>query len=149
MYIIKKVNLKPINPNTLPITKRVYNTFCITLSLDKEPEDDWKGIFKEEVKSFFEPPASQKRQGLAKSLLPQTTYQVDLGDETITLITNPENFQKDIKTVMQLVERVNDRVDKQNLEAKHRKQAEKMESERNQKIIEEMRESLRKNPPTL
>jgi len=56
---------------------------------------------------------------LAKSLLPQTTYQVDLGDETITLITNPENFQKDIKTVMQLVERVNDRVDKQNLEAKH------------------------------
>ena len=147
MYMIKKVNLKPINPSTLPIAKRAYNTFCITLSLDNEPEDVWKGIFKEEVKSFFQPPASPKRQGLAKPL-PQTTYQVDLGDETITLITNLENFQKDIKTVMQLVERVNYRVDKQNLEAKHRKQAEKMESERNQKIIEEMRESLRKNPPS-
>jgi hypothetical protein len=145
--MIKKVNLKPINPSTLPIVKRAYNTFCITLSVDNEPEDVWKGIFKEEVKSFFESPVSLKRQGLAKPL-PQTTYQVDLGDETITLITNLENFQKDIKTVMQLVDRVNARVDKQNLETKHRKQAEKMESERNQKIIEEMRESLRKNPPT-
>jgi predicted ribosome quality control (RQC) complex YloA/Tae2 family protein len=148
MYMIKKVNLKSINPSTIPITKRAYNTFCITLSLDKEPEDDWKEIFKEEAKSFFQPPASLKRQGLAKPL-PQTTYQVDLGDETITLITNLENYQKDIKTVMRLVEGVNDKVDKQNLEAKHRKQAEKMESERNQKIIEDMRESLRKNPPTL
>jgi hypothetical protein len=139
--------LKPINPSTLPIVKRAYNTFCITLSVDNEPEDVWKGIFKEEVKSFFESPVSLKRQGLAKPL-PQTTYQVDVGDETITLITNLENFQKDIKTVMQLVDRVNARVDKQNLETKHRKQAEKMESERNQKIIEEMRESLRKNPPS-
>ena len=148
MYMIKKVNLKPINPSTIPITKRAYNTFCIALFLDKEPEDDWKGIFKEEVKSFFQPPASPKRQGLANPL-PQTTYQVDLGADTIKLITNLDNFQKDIKTVLRLVERVNDRVDKQNLEAKHRKQAEKMESERNQKLIEEMRESLRKNPPTL
>ena len=148
MYMIKKVNLKPINPSTIPITKRAYNTFSITLFLDSEPEDDWKGIFTEEVKSFFQPPASPKRQGLANPL-PQTTYQVDLGEETIKLITNLDNFQKDIKTVMRLVERVNDRVDKQNLEAKHRKQAEKMESERNQKLIEEMRESLRKNPPTL
>ena len=146
--MIKKVNLKPINPSTIPITKRAYNTFSITLFLDREPEDDWKGIFTEEVKSFFQPPASPKRQGLANPL-PQTTYQVDLGEETIKLITNLDNFQKDIKTVMRLVERVNDRVDKQNLEAKHRKQAEKMESERNQKLIEEMRESLRKNPPTL
>lgn len=148
MYTIKKVNLKPINPSTIPIAKRPYNTFCITLSLDKEPEDYWKGIFKEEAKSFFQPPAPLKRQGLANPI-PQTTYQVDLGDETITLITNLENYQKDIKTVMRLVERVNDRVDKQNLEAKHRKQAEKMESERDKKIIEEMRESLRKNLPTL
>ncbi len=140
--------MKPINPSTLPITKRAYNTFCITLSLDEEPEDEWKGIFKEEVKSFFEPPVSPKRQGLAKPL-PQTSYQVDVEDKTITLITNLENFQKDIKTIMLLMERVNARVDKQNLEAKHRKQAEKMEFERNQKIIEEMRESLRKNPPTL
>jgi hypothetical protein len=148
MYMIKKVNLKPINPSTIPITKRAYNTFSITLFLDSAPEDDWKGIFTEEVQSFFQPPASPKRQGLANPL-PQTTYQVDLGEETIKLITNLDNFQKDIKTVMRLVERVNDRVDKQNLEAKHRKQAEKMESERNQKLIEEMRESLRKNPPTL
>jgi len=75
----------------------LLNNLFLICSRANEPEDDWKGIFKEEVKSFFQPPASPKRQGLAKPL-PQTTYQVDLGDETITLFTNLENFQKDIKT---------------------------------------------------
>ena len=79
----------------------------------------------------------------------EVNYPESLQEDTISIITNPKKLQEDIKLVMQLVETVNDRVDRHNKEVNEENEKENLKTENNKETIREMRESLKKNPPTL
>jgi UDP-N-acetylglucosamine enolpyruvyl transferase len=79
----------------------------------------------------------------------EPNYPNSLQGDTISIITNPKKLQEDIKLVMQLVETVNNRVDHHNKEVNEQNEKENLKTENNKETISEMRESLKKNPPTL
>ena len=50
--MIEKTNLKPIDPETLKITKlsTEEDTFFVELPLDRIPQEDWQELFEKELK---------------------------------------------------------------------------------------------------
>lgn len=83
------------------------------------------------------------------SLMGEPNYANSLQEDTISIITNPKKIQEDIELVMQLVKTVNNRVDQYNEEVNEQSDKEKLKTKNGKDAISEMRESLRKNPPTL
>jgi DNA-binding FrmR family transcriptional regulator len=79
----------------------------------------------------------------------EPNYANSLQGETISIITNPKKLQEDIELVMQLIKTVNNRVDQFNREVNEQNNKEKLKTKNDKETISEMRESLRKNPPTL
>ena len=150
MDLIRKVNLKAIDPEALTIRKlsTEVDTFFVELPLDNAPQEDWQKIFREELKKTGKPIAVLKdsRDSFPKF---EVNYPNSMQEDTISITTNPKKLQEDIKLVMQLVETVNDRVDKHNREANEENEKEKLKTESIREIIREMRESLKKDPPTL
>lgn len=150
MYLIQKVNLKPIDPETLTIRKlsTEEDTFFVELPLDRVPDEDWQKLFREELKKTGKPVAVLKS---SQDSFPkfEVNYPDSLQEDIISLTTNPKNLQEDIKLVLQLVETVNNRVDRHNKEVNQESAMENLKTESNNETIREMRESLKKNPPTL
>jgi hypothetical protein len=60
-----------------------------------------------------------------------------------------KKLHQDIKLVMQLVEAVNDRVDRHNKEVNKQNEKENLKTKNDKETINEMRDSLKKNPPTI
>jgi len=148
--IIEKTNLKAIDPETLKITKlsTKEDTFFVDLPLDRTPQEEWQELFEKELKKTAQPLAIIKKQ---KDTFPtiEPNFQNNLQGDTISIITNPKKLQEDIKLVMHLVETVNNRIDQHNKEASEQNEKENVKAEDNEETIREMRESLKKNPPTL
>ena len=120
--MIEKTNLKPIDPETLNITKlsTEENTFLVELPLDRTPQEDWQELFEEELKKTAQPFAILEKPNDSFPIF-ETNYPNNLQGDTISIITNPKKLQEDIKLVMQLVETVNDRVDQTQQRSKRTK----------------------------
>ena len=148
--MIEKTNLKPIDPETLKITKlsTEENTFLVELPLDRTPQEDWQAIFEEELKTTVKPFAITEKQNDSFPTF-ESNYQNNLQGDTISIITNPKKLREDIKLVMQLVETVNDRVDRHNKEVNEQNEKENLKTKNDKETISEMRDSLKKNPPAL
>ena len=150
MYLIQKVNLKAIDSETLTIRKlsTEEDTFFVELPLDSVPDEDWQKLFREELKKTGKPVAVLKSSQVSFPKF-EVNYPDSLQEDIISITTNPKNLQEDIKLVMQLVETVNNRVDRHNKEVNQENEKENLKTENNKETIREMRESLKKNPPTL
>jgi len=122
--LIEKANLKVIDPETLNIKKLSTkdDTFFVELPLDRVPQEDWQILFQEELKKTGKPLAMLEN---SQDSFPkfEVNYPDSLQEDTISIFTNPKKLQEDIKLVMQLVETVNDRVDKHNREVNEEKRA--------------------------
>ena len=150
MDLIQKANLKAIDPEALNIRKLSTNedTFFVELPLDSVPQEDWQKLFQAELKKIGKPLAvlNNSQDSFPKF---EVNYPDSLQEDTISIITNSKKLKEDIKLVMQLVETVNDRVDRHNKEVNEENEKENLKIENNKETIREMRESLKKNPPTL
>jgi len=148
--MIEKTNLKAIDPETLNIKKlsAKEDTFFVELPLDRTPQEAWQKFFEEELKKTAQPFAILKKPNDSFPIV-EPNYPNSLQGDTISIITNPKKLQEDIKLVMQLVETVNNRVDHHNKEVNEQNEKENLKTENNKETISEMRESLKKNPPTL
>jgi len=148
--IIEKTNLKPIDPETLKITKlsTEEDTFFVELPLDRIPQEDWQELFEKELKKTAHPLAILTKPNDSFPIV-EPNYPDSLQGDTISIITNPKRLQEDIKLVMQLVETVNNRVDQHNKEVNEQNEKENLKSKNEKETIREMRDSLKKNPPTL
>ena len=150
MDLIQKANLKAIDPKSLNIRKLSTkdDKFFVELPLDSVPQEDWQELFQAELKKIGKPLAILKN---SQDSFPkfEVNYPDSLKEDTISIITNPKKLQEDIKLVMQLVETVNDRVDRHNKEVNEENAKENLKTENNKETIREMRESLKKKPPTL
>jgi hypothetical protein len=150
LNIIEKTNLKAIDPETLNIRKlsTEEDTFLVELPLDGHPQEDWQTLFEEELKKTVQPFAIVEK---SKDSFPmfETNYPNNLQGDTISIITNPKKLLEDIKLVMRLVEAVNDRVDRHNKEVNEQYENENLKSKNDKETISEMRDSLKKNPPSL
>jgi hypothetical protein len=150
MNVIEKTNLKPINPETLNIKKlsTEEDTFLVELPLDGTPQEDWQELFEKELKKTAQPLAILKKPNDSFPMF-ETNYPNSLQGDTISIITNPKKLREDIKLVMQLVETVNDRVDRHNKEVNEQNEKENLKTEKDKETISEMRESLKKNASTV
>jgi hypothetical protein len=148
--MIEKTNLKAINPETLKITKlsTKKDTYFVELPLDRTPQEAWQELFEEELKKTVQPFAMLKKPQDSFPMV-EPNYQNSLQGATISIITNPKKLHEDIKLVMQLVETVNNRVDRHNKEVNEQNEKENLKTKNNKETISEMRESLKKNPPSL
>jgi hypothetical protein len=148
--MIEKTNLKAINPETLNIRKlsTEEDTFLVELPLDGTPQEDWQKLFEDELKKTAQPFAILKKPNDSFPMF-ESDYSNSLQGDTISIITNPKKLQEDIKLVMQLVETVNDRVDRHNKEVNEQNEKENLKTKNNKETIREMRDSLKKNPPAL
>jgi hypothetical protein len=148
--MIEKTNLKAIDPKTLNIRKlsTKEDTFLVELPLDGTPQEGWQEFFEEELKKTVQPFAILNKP---KDSFPmfETNYSNSLQGNTISIITNPKKLQGDIKLVMQLVETVNDRVNRHNKEVNEQNEKENLKTKNDKETISEMRDSLKKNPPAL
>jgi len=79
----------------------------------------------------------------------EPNYPNSLQGDTISIITSSKKLQEDIKLVMQLVKTVNNRVDQHNKEVNEQNEKENFKAKNDKEAIREMRDSLKKNPPTL
>jgi hypothetical protein len=152
LNMIEKTNLKPIDPETLNIRKlsTEEDTFLVELPLDRNPQENWQTLFEEELKKTVQPFAIAIVEK-SKDSFPmfETNYQNNLQGNTISIITNPKKLHQDIKSVMQLVEAVNDRVDHHNKEVNEQNEKENLKTKNDKETINEMRDALKKNPPAL
>ena len=150
MNLIEKTNLKAIDPETLNIRKlsTEEDAFLVELPLDGNPQEDWQTLFEEELKKTVQPFAIVEKSRDSFPMF-ETNYQNNLQGDAISIITNPKKMHEDIKLVMQLVEAVNDRVDRHNKEVNEQNEKENLKTKSDKETISEMRDSLKKNPPTL
>ena len=150
MNLIKKTNLKPIDPETLNIRKLSTegDTFLIELPLDGAPQEGWQNFFEEELKKTSQPFAIQKKSNDSFPMF-ETNYPKNSQGDTISIITTPKKLREDIKLVMQLVETVNSRVDRHNKEVNKQNEKENLKTTSDKETISEMRESLKRNPLAL
>ena len=148
--MIEKTNLKAIDPETLNIRKlsTEEDTFLVELPLDGTPQEDWQELFEKELKKTTQPLAILEKPNDSFPMF-ETNYPNSLQGDTISIITNPKKLREDIKLVMQLVETVNDRVDRHNKEVNEQNEKENLKTKNDKETISEMRESLKKNPPTI
>jgi hypothetical protein len=152
LNIIEKTNLKAIKPETLNIRKlsNEEDTFLVELPLDGNPQEDWQTLFEEELKKTVQPFAIAIVEKSKESFpMFETNYPNNLQGNTISIITNPKKLHEDIKLVMQLVEAVNDRVDRHNKEANAQNEKINLKTKNDKETINEMRDSLKKNPPAI
>jgi hypothetical protein len=149
--MIEKTNLKPIDPETLKITKlsTEEDTFFVELPLDRIPQEDWQELFEKELKKTPQPLVAVLTKPNDSFPIVEPNYPNSLQGNTISIITNPKKLQEDIKLVMQLVETVNNRVNQHNKEVNEQNEKENLKSKNDEETIREMRDSLKKNPPTL
>ena len=149
MNMIEKTNLKPIDPETLNIRKLSNeDTFLVELLLDGTPQEAWLELFEKELKKTAQPLAILAKQNDSFPIF-ETNYPKNFQGDTISIITTPKKLREDIKLVMQLVETVNDRVDRHNKEVTQQNEKENLKTTNDKETINEMRESLKKNPPDL
>ena len=150
MNMIEKTNLKPIDPETLNIRKLSNEeyTFLVELPLDGTPQEDWQELFEKELKKTTQPLAILTKPDDSFPMF-ETSYPKNLRGDTISIITTPKKLLDDIKLVMQLVETVNDRVDRHNKEVNEQNEKENLKTRNDKETISEMRDSLKKNPPAL
>jgi ABC-type phosphate transport system auxiliary subunit len=122
----------------------------VELPLDGNPQENWQTLFEEELKKTVQPFAIAIVEK-SKDSFPmfETNYQNNLQGNTISIITNPKKLHQDIKSVMQLVEAVNDRVDHHNKEVNEQNEKENLKTKNDKETINEMRDALKKNPPAL
>ena len=148
--MIEKTNLKAIDSETLKITKlsTEEDTYFVELPLDRIPQEDWQNLFEEEAKKTVQPFAILKKSNDSFPMF-ETNFPNSSQEDTISIITNPQKLREDIKLVMQLVEAVNNQVDKHNKEVNEQNEKENLKTKSNTETIREMRDSLKKNPPTL
>jgi hypothetical protein len=149
--MIEKTNLKPIDPETLKITKlsTEEDTFFVELPLDRIPQEDWQELFEKELKKTPQPLVAILTKPNDSFPITEPNYPNSLHGDTISIITHPKKLQEDIKLVMQLVETVNNRVDRHNKEVNEQNEKENLKSKNDKETIREMRDSLKKNPPNL
>ena len=150
LNMIEKTNLKTIDPETLKITKlsTEEDTFFVELPLDRVPQEDWRELFEKELKTTAQPLSIIEKSN-DSFLLGEPNYANSLQGDTISIVTNPKKLQEDIELVMQLVKTVNNRVDQLNKEVNEQNEKKKSKTKNDKETVSEMRESLRKNPPTL
>ncbi len=149
LNLIEKTNLKTIDPELLKITKlsTEEDIFFVELPLDRIPQEEWRELFEKELKKTALPLAITEKSN-DSSLIGKPNYANSLQGDTISIITHPRKLQEDIELVMQLIKTVNNRVDQFNKEVNEQNNKEKLKTKNDKEIISEMRESLRKNPPT-
>ena len=148
--IIEKTNLKAIDPEMLKITKlsTEEDTFFVELPLDGTPQEDWQELFEKELKKTAQPIAILKKPDDSFPMF-ETNYPKNLQGDTISIITSSKKLQEDIELVIQLVKTVNNRVDQHNKEVTEQNEKDNLKIKNDKEIIREMRDSLKKNPPTL
>ena len=154
MLRIKKVNLKPINYDAIIIRKIGKDDLLLELPLEEEPEESWRKIFEEVLKTLFkqtQPLKTNKMGGIAPPSPFEVTYPVSIEEEceTVKLITDQKNIRSDIILVMRLVKTVNERVDLENNKMEQKAEAEGKQTEKEKEMIRSIRESLKENPPHL
>jgi hypothetical protein len=98
--MIEKTNLKPIDPETLKITKlsTEEDTFFVELPLDRIPQEDWQELFEKELKKTPQPLAILTKPNDSFPIT-EPNYPNSLQGDTISIITNPKKLQEDIKLV--------------------------------------------------
>jgi hypothetical protein len=152
LNLIEKTNLKAIDPDALDIRKSSAgeDTFLVELPLDGNPQEDWQTLFEEELKKTVQPFAIAIVEK-SKDSFPmfETNYPNNLQGDTISIVTNPKKLHQDIELVMQLVEAVNNRVDRHNKEVNEQNEKKNLKTKNDKETISEMRDSLKKNPPAL
>jgi len=124
------------------------DTFLVELLLDGTPQEAWLELFEKELKKTAQPLAILAKQNDSFPIF-ETNYPKNFQGDTISIITTPKKLREDIKLVMQLVETVNDRVDRHNKEVTQQNEKENLKTTNDKETINEMRESLKKNPPDL
>ena len=117
----------------------------VELLLDGTPQEAWLELFEKELKKTAQPLAILAKQNDSFPIF-ETNYPKNLQGDTISIITTPKKLREDIKLVMQLVETVNDRVDRHNKEVTQQNEKENLKTTNDKETINEMRGSLKKNP---
>ena len=149
MNAIEKTNLKIIDPESLKITKlSAEDAFLVELPLDGAPQEDWLELFEKELKKTPQPLAIMTKPNDDSFPMFETNFPTSSQGDSISIITSPKKLLEDIKLVMQLVETVNDRVDQHNKEVNEQNEKENLVTKNYKETISEMRNSLKKNPPT-
>ena len=128
-YKIRIVNLKPINPDTLVITKSNYGAlYDVQLPLDYIPETPWQDIFVEEMR-------------IPRSATFMPKIKVDIS--SIIVSTPPDQIKEAIEIVKKIVDATNERVKEHNIDVEIEWEKRKKQKAKEEEIIKRMREQLK------
>ena len=129
--LCKKVNLlEPINADKIPITRDHYfqGAYLIDLPLDRAPDHAWQDIFDREWRS-------------SRRIWDRKLFIIN---DTLRLITTPNELEEKIDWIKQLIHQTNQEIDEYNQTAPVEKQLKKHATLAEEKaIIETARDILR------
>ncbi len=130
---VKTVELKPINPDTLKISKvpNSQDSFTIELPLTHFCEDGWKNLFYEKVKQT------------AAIMNKELNFQINW--LALEAVTTPEEINDTIALVKKIVTQTNEEALRYNEEVEKEREIHRRQEKIDEEKIRKMREMLRQS----
>jgi hypothetical protein len=124
----KVVNLKPIDPGKIKIemVPGSENNYTVWLEVDSEPDSIWTKFFYDEV-------TRNKQIG-----------QVMINGASVTILTSPYDFKKNIELLKKSVDCANQQVEQHNSKAEQEHEEQRRREAKGKEDIKKMREQLRR-----
>jgi len=131
VYLSRKVNLKPVDPDKLKIEKSVLivGAYVFDLELDSTPDHHWILAFEAELQA---------------SRYMRTGTPVAVVGNKLEVVTLPDESKGKVEWIKGLVDSTNKRIEKINEQIKQRHEAEQQKQLKQQETIKRMREALKK-----
>jgi hypothetical protein len=131
VYLSRKVNLKPVDPDKLKIEKSavISGAYVFDLELDSAPDHHWILAFETELH--------------ASRYMSSRTPVAVVGDK-LEVLTLPDEIKDKIEWIKGLVDSTNNSIEEYNEQIKQRHEAEQDKQQEEQETIKRMREALKK-----
>ena len=131
VYLSRKVNLKPIDPDKLKIEKSavIAGAYMFDLELDSVPDHHWILAFEALLH--------------ASRYMSARTPVAAVGDK-LEVVTLPDDIKAKVEWIKGLVDSTNKSIEKYNEQIKQRHEAEQQKQLKEQETIKRMREALKK-----
>jgi hypothetical protein len=131
VYLSRKVNLKPVDPDKLKIEKSAVlsGAYVFDLELDSAPDHHWILAFEAELQA-------------SRHTNARTPVAV-VGDK-LEVLTLPDEIKRKVEWIKGLVDSTNKNIEEYNEQIKQRHEAEQDKQQKEQETIKRMREALKK-----
>jgi len=131
VYLSRKVNLKPIDPDKLKIEKSVLlvGAYVFDLELDSTPDHHWILAFEAELQA---------------SRYMRTGTPVAVVGNKLEVLTLPDEIEGKVEWIKGLVDSTNKSIEKYYEQIKQRHETEQDKQQKEQETIMRMREALKK-----